>query len=72
MLVNHDGKRGRGSRDVAYVVATKVKREFSSLPWRGMDGDAARVSLHDLVHDGEAKSGAAWEAGLERLEDVVD
>ena len=30
------------------------------------------MGLHDLIHDGQAESGAAFEIRLERLEDFFD
>ena len=45
--------------------------ETGSLPYHGVDGNAAAVALDNVLADGQAESGAArFLGGVERLEDV--
>src|SRR5208283_1799807 len=53
------------------AVNRQMNCETGSSSWQRVDGYAASVALHNVLADGQAKSGSArFLAGVERLEDV--
>ena len=52
--------------------AAQPEDEDAALSDFGARPDLAFVGLHDLVHDGQAQPGAAFELRLEGLEDFLD